>query len=303
MSGSKKTGIVLLTYGSATDAEGVPAFLACIYGKDAPAERIAEFERRYRLIGHSPLVEITGRQATLLEEKLGAGFVVRVGMRYSEPTILSAVSACKAAGATKLIGILLAPQQSAFITDGYRAAFLEAGRACGYDDAHITLAGAWPTEKYLIQILAERTKTALGELRARHDTEIPAIFTTHSLPKRVVESDPEYLEQLQSTIRAVIAHLDDPQLSWHAAYQSAGHTPGEWMKPDLTDVLDGLRGKVPAVLIAPIQFLTDHLEVLYDLDIAAKAECEERGIEYNRITLPNTDPLLVDALASLALPR
>jgi ferrochelatase len=115
----------------------------------------------------------------------------------------------------------------------------------------------------------------------------------------VVEKDPQYLEQLQQTINAVRAKLH-ADLEWRAGYQSAGHTPEEWLKPDLTDLLAELREKgKKKVLIVPIQFLADHLEILYDLDVVARKQCEEFGTSYNRVELPNTSPLFIEALAHI----
>jgi ferrochelatase len=299
----KKTGVVLMTYGSATVAENVAAYMEKIYRGKASAELVADFERRYRLVGHSPLVEITARQAAALQSKLGPNFIVRSGMRHSEPSIDSAIAACKDAGATELSGIILSPQFSSFIMEGYKTAFLDAARAHGFSGDDVRIAAPWPTQSDFIELLASRVRKSLGKLRALHGVNIPVIFTTHSLPERVVKSDPSYLGQLQATIDAVILALADSLLLWRAGYQSAGHTPETWLKPDLTDILQELRGTAPAVLIVPIQFLADHLEILYDLDIAAAEQCAEAQMAYNRSELPNDDALFIDALADIASKR
>ncbi len=277
-----------MTYGSATTAEHVAEYFAHIY-KSPSLELIADFENRYRLVGRSPLVEITQKQAALLQEKLGTNFVVRAGMRHSAPFIADAVAECRAEGATVLRGIILSPQYSPVIMRGYETEFATAAQQGGFTDFKI--APPWPTQPRFVELLAQRIERALTQ-------PMPVIFTTHSLPKKVIDQDPSYLSQLQATIDAVRALLP-ADLKWCAAYQSAGHTPEEWLKPDLVDVLRELRGKKSSVLIVPIQFLSDHLEVLYDLDIAARAQCEEFGIAYNRIELPNTHPLFISALSSL----
>ena len=184
--------------------------------------------------------------------------------------------------------------------DGYRSALERAAEAYGFIKKDVTLAAPWPTEPYFIQSLGEQIKASLQSLKDMYDEEIPVIFTTHSLPKRVVEKDPYYLKQLETTARAVLNYLNDPLLRWHAGYQSAGHTPEEWLKPDLTNIIADVKKEgSPAVLIAPIQFLTDHLEILYDLDIAARKQCEDIGIDYHRIKLPNTDPLFIKSIAQV----
>jgi ferrochelatase len=184
--------------------------------------------------------------------------------------------------------------------EGYRTALRRACQQHGYDDKDMTVAEPWPTEPHFIELLSHRVSDALAKLHTRLKTTIPVVFTTHSLPERVVAKDPQYLQQLQATAEAVVAKLNDSDLEWYRGYQSAGHTPEPWLKPDLVDILAKLRDKQDrAVLIVPIQFLADHLEILYDLDIAGDEQCEEYGISYNRIALPNTDPLFIQTLAAV----
>jgi ferrochelatase len=294
----KNNGVVIMTYGSATTAEHVAEYMAHIYHGAPPEGIVKDFEERYRLVGRSPLIEITQHQAQRIEEELGDDYVVRTGMLHSAPFIAQAVRECKEAGAERCVGVILSPQFSSFIMDGYRSVFERAAIECGFPKEDIAIAAPWPTEKNFIALLGERVKMSLAGLQAVQHKKIPVIFTTHSLPKRVVEKDPAYLEQLRSTIRAVTEYINDPSLEWYAGYQSAGHTPEEWLKPDMTDILADLRRKgESAVLIVPIQFLSDHLEVLFDLDIAARKQCEEFGIAYHRIELPNTDPAFVKSIA------
>ena len=297
MRANRKTGVVLMTYGSATTAEHVAEYFKRIYKGKASPPLIADFENRYRLVGHSPLAEITKKQAALLQKELGDAYIVRAGMRHSRPFIEEAVEECKMAGALSLIGVVLSPQFSSFIMEGYKTAFMTAAQMAGIPEA--VIAGPWPTEEHFIELLATRTNDALAKIKKEIGVDAPVIFTTHSLPQRVVEKDPSYLEQLRATIDAVRQKLSS-DLEWYAGYQSAGHTPEEWLKPDLVDILAEVRKKgTPAVLIVPIQFLADHLEILYDLDIAARAQCEELGIGYNRIELPNIDPLFITSLKTI----
>jgi ferrochelatase len=126
------------------------------------------------------------------------------------------------------------------------------------------------------------------------------LFTAHSLPKRVFESEPEYVEQLRETgdLVAAAAGLDPGEWTW--AYQSAGHTQEEWLRPDLKELFPDLAARGHRdVLVAPVQFLADHLEVLYDLDVAAAAEAETGGIRYHRVPMPNCDPAFIAALATI----
>ena len=289
-----------MTYGSATVAQNVEAYMRHIYGDKASRETIRDFERRYRLVGHSPLVEITVAQAALLQKKLGLNYVVQSAMRHSKPFIHDAAAACRRAGAKRVVGIILSPQFSAYIMEGYKQALFEAAYAAGFEEGSVAIAEPWPTERQFIKLLASRIEAKRKSLRALHGADVPVIFTTHSLPERVVKSDPAYLDELKATTDAVLKRLQKP-VEYYSAYQSAGHTPENWLKPDLTDILARLaKKKKPAVLIAPIQFLADHLEILYDLDIAGAEQCAEHGVAYNRIELPNVDPLFISSLAATA---
>lgn len=292
-----------MTYGSATTSTQVADYLAHVYRKPAPADVIADFEQRYDVVGGSPLVAITTDQAKLLEASLngdtGSDYLVRVGMLHSPPFIDSAVQACREAGAKRVIGVILSPQYSSLIMDGYQRAITSAGEVRGYRPDQITIAAPWPVETSFIKLLANRIVEA--KKRLSHDFgDVPVIYTTHSLPARVVDQDPSYLDQLARTFTAINQALEPSVPTWYAAYQSAGHTPEAWLKPDLVDILADLRDRqTKAVLIVPIQFLCDHLEILYDLDVAAREQCQQFGISYHRTELPNLDPVFVQSLANI----
>lgn len=296
-----KTGVVIMTYGSATTAEHVRAYMHQIYGDKASEETIKDFEERYRLVGRSPLIDITDAQAAALQQALGDSYVVRSGMLHSEPFIDRAVGEIKAAGAGHLIGLIMSPQFSSFIMEGYRTALTTAAKKHGFAEANLAIAPPWPAEPHFVKLLAQRVIEGINKLEKATGHTPPVVFTTHSLPERVVAKDPSYLDQLAATADAVLHQLPKPLPRHYSAYQSAGHTPEPWLKPDLVDILAQLRDlHQPAVLIVPIQFLSDHLEILYDLDMAAGDQCKDFGIAYNRIELPNTDPLFIEALAAIA---
>lgn len=301
MANSLLTGVLLMTYGSATTANNVESYMRHIYGDRASAETIQDFENRYRLVGGSPLIEITARQAQSLQDELGDKYIVRSAMLHSEPFIDAVVGEISTQGVDCIVGVILSPQYSSFIMGGYKTALLEAATKAGIDEKVVTVAPPWPTDPQFVQLLAERVTESLYRLKPDYG-DVPVVFTTHSLPERVVAKDPGYLEQLDSTRRAVLTTLGEPAPQNFFAYQSAGHTPEPWLKPDLVDVLAGLRTKgAKAVIIAPIQFLADHLEILYDLDIAARQQCAEYEIAYNRIELPNNSPLFISALKRIVL--
>jgi ferrochelatase len=297
------TGILLMTYGSAANAEEVPAYLRSVRGgRDADPELVAEFQRRYRLIGWSPLVRITLEQGAelqrLLDREHGQGrYRVEVGMLHSKPTIDEAVARLAVAGVQRLVGIVLSPQWSPVIMGGYRRALDAAAWRLG-SDAEVVLAGPWHRTPAFLDALAEKVTEAL----ARLDPAVPVLFTAHSLPKAVVDRDPGYLDQIAETIDAVVERTGLDRARWQFAYQSAGHSPEEWLKPDLKDLLPGLRAEGhTSVLVVPVQFLADHLEILYDIDVAAREEAEEAGLAFHRIELMNTSPAFIRALADVAL--
>jgi ferrochelatase len=298
------TGVLLMTYGSATNSKNVEEFLDHVYPDGPDSELVTEFKRRFDIVNGSPLVAITVDQGKelqkLLDREHPEKYVVKVGMLHSTPFIKDAIADLKASGAKKIIGIILSPQFSDFIMGGYKRHLLAATKQLGFKNSDVLVVGPWPNEPSFIELISKRLLEKHQVLVKKYGTKVPIIFTTHSLPERVVAKDPNYLKQLEKTMKAVVkkAKLDDD--NWTYAYQSAGHTPEPWLKPDLVDILAKLRPeKVPAVLIVPLQFLADHLEILYDLDTAAAEQCTDYGTEYNRIELPNTDPLFINSLSHL----
>jgi ferrochelatase len=297
-------GVLLMTYGSPSNVEEMPAYLRSIRGGREPSpELLAEFIRRYEVIGWSPLVRITRAQGAALKRHLdeadGPGrHLVEVGMLHSEPGIAGAVRRLAEAGAEQVLGIVLSPQYSSIIMGRYNRALEEAGQALG-PNGQVSVAGAWHLLPEFVEALAERTVEALAALPGgRHD--VPVLLTAHSLPKPVVDREPGYVVQLTDTAEAIAKRVGLEPERWRFAYQSAGHTPEEWLRPDLKELLPGLRDAGhEAVLVVPVQFLADHLEILYDLDVAARQEAEEVGIAFHRIELPNTQTAFIRALAEV----
>ncbi|HEV3232035.1 MAG TPA: ferrochelatase [Candidatus Dormibacteraeota bacterium] len=296
--------MILMTYGSAPTAADVPGFLLSVrHGRPAPDDLIAEFVRRYELIGFSPLVRITQAQGQALQESLdrehGRGaFRVEVGMLHSDPSIDAAAQRLAAAGVARVVGIVLSPQWSPIIMGGYTRALEQASRHL--PGVEVTLAGPWHRLDAFLDALAEKVVEALDRFPADRLAEVAVILTVHSLPRPVVDREPEYLEQLRETVHEVVRRAGLREGQWQFAYQSAGHSPEEWLTPDLKDLLPGLRaaGRT-AVLVVPVQFLADHLEILYDIDVAAREEAEAAGLGFHRIELMNTSPTFVRALAAV----
>jgi ferrochelatase len=296
-------GVVLATFGSAVTAEDVPAYLSSVRGgRDVPADLIEEFRRRYDLIGRSPLIDITQAQCAALQEVLDADTNaetrVVAGMLHSEPSLTGALDSLAQDGARRIVVVALAPQYSPIILAGYERT-VAAWRAA-HPDVDVHIAGAWHLIPEWIAALSERVEEALEAIDPAVGSTIPIIFTAHSLPRPVVDRDPGYITQLRDTATAIATRLGLDDARWSFAYQSAGHTPEEWLTPDVKDLFPEFQDQgITEILIVPLQFLADHLEILYDIDIAAGEEATEAGITMHRIALPNTQPTFIRALAAV----
>jgi protoporphyrin/coproporphyrin ferrochelatase len=289
-----RTGVVLMTYGSPRDLDDVEAYITRVRGGRAPgADLLAEFRRRYDVIGMSPLIEITRGQAAALEAALGRDYRAAAGMRFSDPSVADAVSDLLARGADRLLGLILSPQYSPLLMGGYASALSEA--AAGVPTRTVQ---AWHLNPAFIDVLASRIRQALSGYADDQRDRIPVLLTAHSLPRRVVDREPGYVEQLQETARAVASVADLTSQQWSFVYQSAGHTPEEWLKPDLLDVLPQLAAAGHRqVIVAPVQFLADHLETLYDIDVAGREQAATAGIVgFTRVEAPNAAPDFIAAL-------
>lgn len=302
MSAAGRPGVLLMTYGSpdSLEREDVRAYLARVRGGREPdAELADEFTRRYRVIGGSPLIEITRRQAAALSESLG--WPVEVGMRFSEPSIERGLAALRDAGASVVAAIILSPQYSPLLMGGYARAIEAARSSLGPTAPDVEVAGAWHLEPAFVAALAGRVRWALEAIPAEERDRVAVLMTAHSLPRRVAEQEPDYLEQLRATADLVARAAGLTADRWTFCWQSAGHEPGEWMKPDFADLMPGIAASGGRdVLVVPVQFLADHLEILYDVEIGAREQAERVGLRFHRIDSLNDDAALVEAFASTA---
>jgi protoporphyrin/coproporphyrin ferrochelatase len=295
-------GVLLMTYGSPSSLNDVGRYLGAVRGgRDPGAELVAEFRRRYALIGGSPLIAITVAQAAALEVLLGGEAVVRAAMRFSAPSVLDALRELAEAGVSEVVGIVMSPQFSSLLMGGYRAALDDARTELGEAAPNVRVAGAWHTEPGFIEALAQRVREGLERFAPGERAGVPILLTAHSIPREVAEREPDYVAQLQETARAVAYPAGLSPDRWTFCWQSAGHSPGEWMKPDFSDLMprlaaDGHR----AVLVAPVQFLADHLEILYDIDEGAREQAEAAGLRFARVEALNREPRFIEALASVA---
>jgi ferrochelatase len=295
-------GVVLMTYGSPADLDDVERYITAVRGGRAPDEElIREFRRRYEVIGLSPLIEITVAQAAALERELGHEVLVRAGMRFSEPSIRAALGELRDAGVREVAAIILSPQYSPLLMGGYQRALDQATADLGDGAPRVTLAGAWHLEPAFVEAVAGRIGEALETFPPEDRSSVPVLLTAHSLPKRVAESEPGYLDQLRQTAEAIAAAAGLAPGRWRFCWQSAGHEPGEWMKPDFADLMPELRAAGHrTVLVAPVQFLADHLEVLYDVDVGAREQAAAAGLEFRRIASLNVASRFIAGLAAVA---
>jgi protoporphyrin/coproporphyrin ferrochelatase len=276
--------VVLMAYGSPSEPEDVRPYLEDVRGgRPVSDEAVEELAERYRRIGgRSPLDDVTEAQRAALEQELGAP--VFVGMKHWRPRIAEAVEAALAAGATRIVGLVLAPHYSRLSIGGYRER-LEKALA---DRAGLVLVESWHDEPAFIDALAERVR----------GTDAWVVFTAHSLPERIVDDGDPYRDQLLETARLVAERAGVER--WSFAFQSASPTGEPWLGPDLLEELERLRAEgVDKVLTAPVGFVSDHLEILWDLDVEARERAVELGLEWARTESLNDEPVFVHALAEL----
>jgi ferrochelatase len=273
-----------MAYGSPTRPEDIPAYFSDIRGgRPIRQEAVDELVERYRRIGgSSPLNEITERQRTALEHDLGAP--VYVGMKHWTPRIADAAEEALAAGAQRIVGLVLAPHYSSISIGGYRDRLVE---AVG-DRAETVMIESWHDHAPFVDLVAERIR----------GTDAHVVFTAHSLPERILAEGDPYKDQLLETSRLVAERAGVAR--WSFAFQSASPTGEPWLGPDILEELERLHGEgVSKVLVAPVGFVSDHLEILWDIDVEAREKAAELGLELDRIESLNDAPEFARALAIL----
>ena len=302
MNREPRPGAILMTYGSpdSLDRHDVARYLARVRGgRDADDGLVDEFTRRYRVIGGSPLIGITRDQADALSRNLG--WPVEIGMRFSEPSIEAGLRELSRVGVTDVAGIILSPQYSPMLMGGYARAVDAARTSMGSGAPRVSMAGSWWEEGAFIGSVAGRVRDALSSSPGQRPGRVHVLMTAHSLPKRVAVQEPDYLRQLRATADAVASASGLKAEQWSFCWQSAGHEPGEWMTPDFADLMPEIAASGGSrVVVVPIQFLADHLETLYDVDVGAREQAASAGLEFERIPSLNADRGLVEALAVVA---
>ena len=279
--------VVLMAYGSPERLADVPDYYSDIRGgRPIRPELLEDLVQRYRRLGiedGSPLNATTEETRAALEAELG-DVPVFTGMKHWTPRIAEAADAAVSADAETVVGLVLAPHYSAMSIAGYRTQLEEAldGRA---EPAFID---SWHDEPGFVELLAERVR----------GTEAHVVFTAHSLPARILEAGDPYKDQLLDTSRLIAEHagLED----WSFSFQSESQTGEPWLGPDILDHLEELHERgITEVLVCPVGFVADHLEIRWDLDHEAAEKARELGLNFSRIEMPNADPAFIEVLAGL----
>jgi len=278
--------VVLMAYGSPERLADVPAYYSDIRGgRPVAPEHLEDLVERYRRLGiedSSPLNAITEATRAALAESLG--LPVHTGMKHWTPHIADAAEAAIAGGADRIVGLVLAPHYSALSIKGYRDQLdgALAGRA------ELAFVESWHVEPGFVELLADRVR----------GTDAHVVFTAHSLPARILDQGDPYKDQLLETSREVARAAGVRDFSF--SFQSESPTGEPWLGPDILDHLDALHADgVEHVLVCPVGFVSDHLEIRWDLDVEAQEKAAGLGMRLERIEMPNDDPAFVRTLAEI----
>ena len=287
----RETAVILMAYGSPERVADVPAYYADIRGgRPIAPEHLEDLVARYRSLGiedANPLNAITEATRAALQDELGVP--VFTGMKHWTPRIADAVDDAIGGGARRLVGLVLAPHYSRLSIGGYRT--LLDGAVAGR--AEVVFVESWHDDDGLVDFLAARVR----------GTDAHVVFTAHSLPARILDEGDPYQEQLLETARLVADRAGLGE-DWSFSYQSESATGEPWLGPDILDHLEDLHARgVRDVLVCPIGFVSDHLEIRWDIDTEAQEKAHDLGMRLGRIEMPNADPAFVRVLAGLVRRR
>ncbi|OFX28225.1 MAG: ferrochelatase [Armatimonadetes bacterium RBG_16_67_12] len=299
-------GVLVMAYGTPGGPDDLEAYYTHIRrGRRPSRELLEELAARYNAIGWSPLNEITKRQSDGLQSRLGAAapgrYRVYVGMKHAAPFIGDVVLQMAGDGVTEGVGIVLAPHYSRMSIGTYIAYAEDARRALPHPFP-MKYVERWGEHPLFLDAVADRLRAALAQLPEAIRARTPVIFSAHSLPERILAWHDPYPDELQRTSAAVAARAGVAR--WSFAYQSAGRTAEPWLGPDVREAVQHLYDAGDrSVVSCSVGFVTDHLEVLYDLDIEVRHLCERLGMRFVRAGSLNEHPLMLDALSDLVQHR
>jgi ferrochelatase len=298
-------GVLVMAHGTPRTLDELPGFYTEIRrGRPPSADQLTDLEARYRAIGGpSPLNAVTASQAAgigrVLEEAEPGRFVVRHGSRFAEPRIEDAAEELAEVGASEVVGIVLAPHSSRASVGEYARRARDAAAAHGL---RLEMVDHWYEVPGFAALVAGRVADAVGTLPVAARSDATVLFTAHSVPTALVDAGDDYPEQVATSARAVAEEAGLQRFA--VAWQSAGRTEQQWLGPDVRDVIaaEGSR-RVPGVVVCPIGFVSDHLEVLYDVDVEARAAADSAGMAFARTRSFNDDPEFCALLATVVRGR
>jgi ferrochelatase len=312
--------VLFMSYGGPDNLDDIEGFLLDIRGgRQTPAELVAEIRERYaRIGGKSPLLEITCDQAELTEALLNtppdeqtsapqAPIRVYIGMRHWTPYIKDVLTEMVHNGVKNIVTLCMTPYYSKMTVGAYIEKFEEARQALGADDLHVVHIKNWHHHPLYIEAIAEKVREALEKFPAEARTTVQMVFTAHSLPAAIKEQGDPYEDHLMETMHLIINRLEmgataTPPLSdrSHFCYQSAGARKVVWLGPSLDETMDKIiAAGHKHMLIIPIGFLVDHVEILYDLDIEVRESAAARGVHMERTESLNTSPTFIEGFADI----
>lgn len=301
----QKMGLLVMAYGTPYKEEDIERYYTHIrHGRKPSKEALEDLTNRYKAIGGtSPLAEITKDQAFSLEKKLNEiqeeyEFKAYIGLRHIEPFIEDAVQQMKEDGIEKAVSIVLAPHFSKFSIKTYNQRALDEAEKVG--GLQLTCVESWYDEPGFIQYWADQITATYNEMSEAEKNNAVLIVSAHSLPEKILVNDP-YVDQLHETAELIskATGITNVEVGW----QSEGNTPDKWVGPDVQDLTRDLHEKhgYKAFIYAPVGFVADHLEVLYDNDYECKVVCDEIGASYYRPPMPNAKPPFIETLSGAVL--
>ena len=293
--------ILLLAFGGPRSLDEVEPFLTRLFrGRRPSTEQLERVKERYRLIGGcSPLPEITLKQAEALENSLeakGYSFKSYVGMRYGHPLIEETLKKILEDGIHEMIALPMVPFRSRGSTGAYIEEVNQVSRNIG-EKIEISFVEGWHLHPLFLGAIQEKIEEGLMQFTPEKRKKVHLIFSAHSLPSSLVKNDP-YVNDLEESVKEVLKSVEP--LPWHIAFQSRGMGPEEWLGPEVESLLTELsRRKVREVLVVPIGFVADHIEVLYDIDILYRGKAESMGMMLKRTASLNFSERFIEALAAI----
>ncbi len=295
------TGLLLMAHGTPARPEDLLAFTTEVRRGHPPSpELLDELRARYDAIGGlSPLAAISDAQRggvqAALDRRAPGRWVTALGCKFAAPRIPEAVDRLVAAGCDQVVGVVLAPHSSTVSVGDYRRRAVDA--AAGRIPVHVV--DRWHLHPGLVTLLADRVRAAVAGVPSDRRARVVVLCTAHSVPVRVVDAGDDYPDQVAQTAEAV---LSASGTDGSTAFQSAGRTAEPWVGPDVLDAIrQAAADGATAVVVCPVGFVSDHLEVLYDLDIEARSVAEQAGLWFARTASCNDDPVFCDVVADVAL--